>query len=312
LWFRWRWPELVWCVSIRAMAGASGFVSTEARSRYAEAYDRTLATAGVPLRAHDVPTGFGLTHIVEAGEETKPPLVLLHTMSFSATVWVRNLAGLSRHYRVLAIDTIGDLNLSRSQRAIGGRDDYVEWFSDVLAALGIARVPIAGNSYGGWLAANFALLRPEMVSRIVLISPPVVFTTYRASFYAHVFRAPFIRSEPKAERFGRWFVSEQTFADEAPRRWLDQFSVGMPYFRMRGFPWPKALTDEEVRSITVPVLLIEGEDEPIHNPRRAIERAEKLLASVRTTLLPATKHVAELEHPDRINHLILDHLAGAT
>ena len=86
----------------------------------------------------------------------------------------------------------------------------------------------------------------------------------------------------------------------------------MPYFRMRGFPWPKSLTDEEVRSITVPVLLIEGEDEPMHNPRRAIERAEKLLASVTTTLLPATKHVAELEHPDRINHLILDHLAGAT
>ena len=260
-----------------------------------------------------MPTAFGATHVVEAGDAGKPPLVLLHTMSFSSTVWVRNLAALSQHHHVLAIDTIGDVNLSRSERTVKGRDDYVEWFTDVLAALDVSSTAIAGNSYGGWLAANFALLRPELVSSVVMISPPLVFTKYRPAFYRHIMSALFVRSEPKAERFARWFVSDEAFDDESARLWLDQFSVGMPFFRgMNSFPRPKALTDAELRAITAPVLLIEGEHEPMHDPNASIERANELLPSVTTVLLPAAKHVAELEQPERVNQLILDHVAART
>ena len=97
------------------MAHLSRFANTAARSRYEQAYNRTLETAGVDVDVHDVPTAFGSTHVVEAGSRSDPPLVLLHTMSFSSTVWVRNLAALSQQRRVLAIDTIGDVNLSRSE-----------------------------------------------------------------------------------------------------------------------------------------------------------------------------------------------------
>jgi pimeloyl-ACP methyl ester carboxylesterase len=293
------------------MARLSRFANSAARSRYEQAYNRTLETAGVHLDAHDVPTAFGSTHVIEAGSRSEPPLVLLHTMSFSSTVWVRNLAALSERRRVLAIDTIGDVNLSRSEVKIGGRDDYIEWFVEVLAAFGISRTAIAGNSYGGWLAANFALLRPELVSRVILISPPLVFTKYRPGFYAHLLRAPVVRSESGAKRFARWFVTDETFDDDGARLWLDQFSVGMPFFRgMNGFPRPRGpFTGDELRSLAAPVLLIEGEDEPMHDPRASIERATRFLPSVATSLLPDTKHVAELEHPASVNQLILSHLA---
>ena len=104
------------------MGRLAAFATPEARSRYEEAY---------------------------GGDAGRPPLVLLHTMSFSSTVWVRNIAALSQQYRVLAVDTIGDVNLSCSERTVKGRDDYVEWFTDVLAALDVSRTAIAGNSYGG-------------------------------------------------------------------------------------------------------------------------------------------------------------------
>ena len=41
-----------------------------------------------------------------------------------------------------------------------------------------------------------------------------------------------------------------------------------------------------------------------------IERATRFLPSVATSLMPDTKHVAELEHPESVNQLILSHLAG--
>src|SRR6476619_4354739 len=134
------------------MARLASFSTPEARMRYEQAYNATLAAAGVVVQEHDVRTGFGTTHVVEAGDASRPPLVLLHTMSFSSTVWVRNLPTLSQAHRVLAIDTIGDVNLSLSERTVKGRDDYVEWFADVLTALDVSKTAIAGNSYGGWLA----------------------------------------------------------------------------------------------------------------------------------------------------------------
>jgi pimeloyl-ACP methyl ester carboxylesterase len=292
-----------------ARGRAGGFKAESQRDRYADAYNRTLSLAGTELVHHDVPTGFGTTHVVEGGDRGLPPLVLLHSMSFSSTVWVRNLAEFSRHHRVLAIDTIGDINLSRSSQKVAGRDDYVEWFTALLAHFEVARTPIVGNSYGGWLGANVALLRPNLVSSLALISPSLVFTKYKAAFWMHLFSAAFVRSEKSAERFARWFVSDPTFNDPAARSWLEQFSVGMPFFAgMNGFPRPVAFTDGELQQLETPVLLIEGEDEPMHNPRASISRATKMLGDVRTNLIPGTKHLAELERPERVNDLVLTFL----
>ncbi len=296
-----------------AMAKHSRFCTDDARARYIAAYENALAQVPVAVRRHDVPTSFGSTHVLEAGAGDQPPLVLLHAMSFSSTVWVRNLAALSTRRRVLAIDTIGDVNLSRSERVIRGREDYADWMAEVFAALGVERAAIAGNSYGGWLAANLALLRPEMVTELVLITPPLVFVKYRPAFFRQMIHAPFLRSQAKAEHFGRWFITDQTLDDAAARLWLEQFSLGMPFFRgMARFPRPRGpFTDDELRSISAPVLLIEGEYEPMHDPSAAIARARKLLPSVHATLLAETKHVAELERPDQVNQLILDHLEGS-
>jgi len=287
----------------------AGFKTEGSRERYAWAYNRTLDSAGVDVLHHDVPTRFGATHVLEVGETGGPPLVLLHTTSFSSTVWVRNLAAFSRGRRVLAIDTIGDINLSRSSRKVAGRDDYVEWFTDVLAHFEVATTAIVGNSYGGWLGANFALLRPELVSSLALISPPLVFAKYKAAFWAHLFSAAFVRSEKSAKRFARWFASDATFEDPAARSWLEQFSIGMPFFAgMNGFPRPAAFSDDELRSIATPVLVIEGEQEPMHDPQASLSRARDTLSDVRTELIPGTKHLAELERPDRVNALVLTFL----
>jgi len=296
------------------MAGArlASFKTEDARDRYAAAYNRTLEAAGIDACQHDVPTRFGATHVVEVGETTSPPLVLLHTMSFSSTVWARNLAAFSAGRRVLAIDTIGDVNLSRSSRKIAGRDDYLDWFTDVLAAFGLTTTAIVGNSYGGWLGASFALLRPDLVSRLVLISPPLVFAKYKAAFWAHLVSAAFVRSEKSAERFARWFVTNSTFTDPVARSWLEQFSIGMPFFGgMGSFPRPTTFSDEDLRSIATPILLIEGEEEPMHDPRASITRAREMLGDVSTALIPATKHLAELEQPDRVNDLVLAFLDRA-
>jgi pimeloyl-ACP methyl ester carboxylesterase len=136
-----------------------------------------------------------------------------------------------------------------------------------------------------------------------------VFAKYKAAFWFHILSAAFVRSENAAARFAKWFVSDPTFDDAAAGAWLEQVSIGMPYFTgMNGFPRPAALSDNELRAIAAPVLLIEGEDEPMHDPRAAISRATEMITEVRSELLPRTKHLAELEQPDRVNDLVLKFL----
>jgi pimeloyl-ACP methyl ester carboxylesterase len=237
-------------------------------------------------------------------------VVLLHSFTFSSTVWVRTLGPLARHHHVYAIDVIGDMNLSRAERKIPRRDDLLVWFNEVLANFGITRTPIVGNSFGGWLAVSFALAARQTVSRIALISP-VAFAKIRPAMWLHALPTLVARSPQRAERFGRWFLNAGALEDPATRLWLDQFALGQPGFRsvMGTLPIPKPFQDEELRSLSVPVLLIEGACEPIHDPRAAITRASALVPSIVTRLLPDTKHLGELERPEVVNPLVVDFLA---
>jgi pimeloyl-ACP methyl ester carboxylesterase len=216
--------------TLARMVKLSGFVDEQCRSQYVHAYQRTLENAACSLRVQDVPTHFGPTHLIEAGDQGAPPVVLLHGMSFSGTTWVRNLAALAQHHRVVVIDTIGDVNLSRSEQRIRGRDDFVTWLGDVMAGLELERAAFAGNSYGGWLATNLAVKRPELVSHLVLISPAAVFTRFSTAFLRHALSFHRARTAAKAEIFARWFTPRSAFEDATGRAWLEQYCAGVPGF----------------------------------------------------------------------------------
>jgi pimeloyl-ACP methyl ester carboxylesterase len=95
----------------------------------------------------------------------------------TATIWRPNVAGLSRHFRVYAVDVVGQGGYSVASRKIGKREDYVAWMNQLFDGLGIDKASIVGNSYGGFLAFNQASRAPDRVERIVAISPPGVFVS---------------------------------------------------------------------------------------------------------------------------------------
>ena len=72
------------------MAGLSAFRSDEARAAYCQLYDAALATSPIPLTESDIETSFGRTHVLNAGDPSKPPLVALHGSSISSTCGYRS------------------------------------------------------------------------------------------------------------------------------------------------------------------------------------------------------------------------------
>src|SRR3989344_6676197 len=104
---------------------------------YLAAYLKTMALWKVPFEVSQVCTRFGLTNFIESGPEDAPPLILLPGLCASATIWYPNVGELSREFRTLAIDVVGDAGKSRSEAPPRNRLDYAVWLIDLLNVLGI-------------------------------------------------------------------------------------------------------------------------------------------------------------------------------
>ncbi len=153
--------------------GGVAFFKTEAaEARYMAAYDAVLATWPVEYEDITVPTRLGATHVIASGPTDAPPLVLLHAAMATATVWRPNVEALSEHFRVYAVDVVGQGGRTVASRKVESRRDYADWLNELFDGLGIARASIVGNSYGGFIALNQAAMAPERIDRVRAISPP--------------------------------------------------------------------------------------------------------------------------------------------
>ncbi len=103
-------------------------------------------------------------------EGSGPCLVLLHG-SFSSLHtfddWVTALRG---QYRIIRLDLPG-FGLSGTHPSHEyGVQKYLDVLDVFLQRMGINDCALVGSSLGGWLAWEYAIEHPEMVSRLVLIS----------------------------------------------------------------------------------------------------------------------------------------------
>jgi pimeloyl-ACP methyl ester carboxylesterase len=118
-----------------------------------------------------VPTREGETFVIACGPATAPPLVLLHGSGSNSAQWISRISDLATHFRVYAIDMIGEAGFSAPSRPQLGSDNYAVWLDAVLDFLGLERVPIMAMSLGGWLALDYATRRPSRVERLALSCP---------------------------------------------------------------------------------------------------------------------------------------------
>ncbi|MEX0923731.1 MAG: alpha/beta hydrolase [Rhodovibrionaceae bacterium] len=118
------------------------------------------------------------TRCILAGGETAPPLILIHGLSLTADIWMRNIDALSRDFRVAALDMLGH-GFTRPQDADGRItvQDKVDHILEFARAMGFERFSISGSSYGGLIAANLYLCAKEKVDKLVINGSGSCFNT---------------------------------------------------------------------------------------------------------------------------------------
>jgi pimeloyl-ACP methyl ester carboxylesterase len=263
--------------------------------------------------------------VLESGEGE--PVVLVHGSGTLASTWAPLLTHLPGR-RVLAVDLPG-FGLSDRYDYTGRalRRHAVAQIGSVLDALGLSRADLVGTSLGAMWSLCFALEHPQRVKTVVSLGVPAVALpgVHGDPWFTLVSRrgigAVVVRIKPPTTRVARRSMADVLGRDaleRTPDEWFDVLRLGMHVpgwsramrshmlLAMRaGRPRKENfLTEDELRSMEIPVLFIWGEQDVYGSPEIG-EHAVRLMRRARLERMSGN-HAPFLDDPERCGRLIAD------
>ncbi len=246
-------------------------------------YDAALKNWSVPHETRTVPTRHGDTFVIACGAAAAPALILLHGAGSNSAIWAADAADYSRAYRVYAVDLPGEPGKSAPNRPAWDSPAFAEWLEDVLNGLQIDRATLVGISQGAWTALKFAVVHPERVEQLVLLTPGGIVPD-RTSF---IFRAI------RLSLLGTWGLKRLTaslFADQpVPEGVIDIVVEISRHFKPRLGVLP-LFTDAELRRLTMPILLVGGTKDIMRDLGQIEQRLRQHVPNLTVKLLPGAGH----------------------
>jgi 2-hydroxy-6-oxonona-2,4-dienedioate hydrolase len=138
---------------------------------YRSIWTELLAT---PFRQGWVDAGGIKTRFVQAGNESYPPLIMLHGTAGSLENFAANIAAHAEHFNCIAFDMIGS-GMTAKPDYDYETEHYVKHVVDFFKAMDITKASIIGLSLGARVASRFAIDHPENVERLILLSATAYF-----------------------------------------------------------------------------------------------------------------------------------------
>jgi len=281
------------------------FRSDHGQLEFFSFYDQLLEKWPVPFEEKYIGTAAGRTHVIVSGPKDAPVLFLLHALYASALSWYKNVEALSKHFRVYAIDMIGDPNRSEPVKPVRKDIDIADWLLTLMEAAGTSKASFAGNSVGGYHAAGFAVHHPEKVSKLVLVGPAGTFRQIWP-FYRHAFLAGMTHWEFMIRHSIKWMKNGSPLDEE----WLKLFYSGMKHGAGKMQVFPAVFSDEQLASVKIPVMLLLGDHEIVYDINKVITRAGNLIPGITIQVISNANHFTALSQPGPSNEAMVNFLCS--
>jgi pimeloyl-ACP methyl ester carboxylesterase len=236
-----------------------------------------------------------------------PPLVLLHGyLGDGPTTWRRQIEGLSDEYTVVAWDAPGAGRSSDPPEAFG-MAGYADCLAGFIAGLGLDRPHVAGLSFGGALALEFARRHAAIPRTLILAS---AYAGWAGSLPAGAAEQRLQQALVLADLSPNEVVSAllpTMFSEGTSQRSVDEFATAMRAFHRIGFRAMARACAEDLRDalphINVPTLLLYG-DNDVRAPLTVAEGLHAAISDSTLVVLPGTGHVSNIESPEEFNRAV--------
>jgi 2-hydroxymuconate-semialdehyde hydrolase len=266
---------------------------------------RTVVTAGIRTNTHDVGSG--------------SPVLLIHGSGPGVSAWANwrlTIPELAKSHRVIAPDMVGFGYTERPARQRYEMDVWVAQAVGLLDALGIARVDLVGNSFGGALALAIAIRHPQRVRRLVLmgsvgISFPI--TPGLEAVWGYTPSPDNMRRLLDLFAFDRGLVNDEL----AQLRYEASIRPGVQQAFAAMFPAPRqrwvdamASREQDIRRIPHETLVIHGREDRIIPLSNSLTLAQ-WIQRAQLHVFGRCGHWTQIEHAARFNRLVMDFLGEA-
>lgn len=217
-----------------------------------------------------VDTGAVLTnyHDVGSGE----PVLMLHGSGPGVSAfanWRLVLQALPGDFRLLAPDLAGFGYSVTPKDFVYSRQNWLDQIVRFIDAMGVDKVHVVGNSFGGSMALALAIARPERVNKIVLmgsVGVPFELTPGLDAVWGYTPSAENMRAIMKIFAYDQGLIGDalvQMRYEASARPGIqEQYASMFPAPRQR---WVDAMAHPEadVRAIRHPTLLVHGRDDKV-------------------------------------------------
>ena len=242
------------------------------------------------------------------------PIVFLHAFPLNRTMWTAQQAALGQRFRTISIDLRGH-GESDAPFWRYSLEQYASDVKELLAGLGIARAVFVGLSMGGYLEFTLYRLYPELILGLV-------FADTRAE------------ADKPEQRQWRFNLAQRTastgpaavIADMLPKllapktyerdpdlvERVRSIQAAAPVAGIIGDLMAMAERPDSVdllSSITIPTLVIVGEDDVLTTPVDA-QRIANGIPGAKLVVLPGAGHLSNMDQPDLFNRAVGEFAAG--
>jgi 3-oxoadipate enol-lactonase len=236
------------------------------------------------------------------------PIVFLHAFPLNRRMWAQQEAVLSQRFRTICIDLRGH-GESDAPFWRYSLEQYAQDVNEVLTGLGIPKAVFVGLSMGGYLEFTLCRLYPERVLGLVLADTRAEADTpeqVRWRFDLAQQTAAIGTSAIIAEMLPKLLAGKRYERDPDLVDRVRAMLAAAPVAGIIGDLMAMAERPDSTRllsSITVPVLLLVGQDDVLTTPADA-ERMATRIAHSELIVIPDAGHLSNMEQPDHFNRAI--------
>ena len=241
------------------------------------------------------------------------PLVFIHGMGGNSRNWETQYAQFSDRYRVIGWDAPGYGASDDWPTDTPTVADYTDMMARLLDALDVERAHMVGHSFGGTLMPAFQKAHPDRVRSMVLAQPVIGSGPLEPEKQAEVIAVrEVLLADLGIPEYARQHAprSVAATADEATvAKGIEVTSWTRPKGHLAQWrAMARADIFQEITTDPCPTTVIAGAGDKTAS-QEVVRRIADAISGAHFVELPDVGHMIYIEHPDRFNTALEDHLA---